>query len=202
MPDLQQWPTKPEVRQRLNISDRAVDRLVQQEKLQRLERAVYGRRPVPIFNPSDVDRLAEASPVKRTDWLPVDSPLPEASPAPEQAIAKNGHSKPNPQLAALIAEFIQILRDFSVANAPTPTEIASLAPAVPAVPATLYLTMSEASLYSGLPEGRLRAFLKQGKLTRIAGAHNRTMISRGELENLWKSFASCAALECGTEGGR
>jgi len=217
MPDLQQWPTKEQVRDRLNISARAVDRLVQRKKLRRSERRVFGRRPEPIFHPEDVELLAKSpAAVKGTDWLPVDSPDDgsreraalsrdkhglDSSLVAEQAIARtSGHGKTNPQLEALILELLQTIRAVSV-SAP-PLEIASPAHVAAPVAPALFLTMSEASLYSGLPEGRLRAFIKQGKLTRVPGAHGRTMIARGELENLWQSFASRAALDRGTEGDR
>lgn len=204
--DLTQWPTKLEVRNRLNISARTVDRLVAENKLERTSRFSYGRRPVPLYNPSDVERLAQENSVKNTDWLPDQHSASRAAlelRREGKVGTKNGHTHTDPQLAALIAEFIQTFRDAVVANSPSPKEIASPAPQVAPVPATLYLSLSDASLYSGLPEGRLRAFVREGKLGSVRGRYGRTMVSRLELENLWRKFsdaksqdaAFCAALE-------
>jgi len=188
MPDLQQWRTKEEVCERLNISDRGVDRLVQRKKLRKRERKVYGRRPVPIYHPSDVEKLAGQSDVTGSDWQPVDTD-PTAEPVSDSLpqIANGEYSPQTDAIAGELLQFLKTIRDNFVAAVGPPLQIASAANAGPPVPTTLYLTMSEACLYSGLPESRLRAFIRDGRLTRIPGARNRTMISRGELENLWRN---------------
>lgn len=58
MNDLSTWPTKPEAAARLGISERSLERLVEQGKPpERRMRQRPGKRPEPVFNPEEVEML-------------------------------------------------------------------------------------------------------------------------------------------------
>lgn len=72
-PDLSTWLPKSEVMQRLRMADRTVDRHVERGDLAVQYRPIPGRRPLPVYDPSSVEKLAEAQMQARTVVLPPES---------------------------------------------------------------------------------------------------------------------------------
>ncbi len=59
MADLENWPTKGDVVSQLGISERSLERLIQQRKVRTAYKKVPGRRPLPLVHPEDVQRLRQ-----------------------------------------------------------------------------------------------------------------------------------------------
>src|SRR5712692_6529257 len=51
------WQTKAEVRERTGISERTLERLIQDKKIRREYRRIPGRKPLSIIHPDDVAEL-------------------------------------------------------------------------------------------------------------------------------------------------
>ncbi len=69
--DLAEWKTKGEAAVILECSEKTIERMAGRREIERRERRIPGRKPLPVFNPEDIERLqaasavVEAFPVKR-----------------------------------------------------------------------------------------------------------------------------------------
>ena len=54
---LDDWKTQAEAAEILKCSQRTIGRMVGQKKIQRILRRVPGRKPMPVFNPDDIEAL-------------------------------------------------------------------------------------------------------------------------------------------------
>jgi len=161
VPDaLDRWYVKAEVARLLRCSDRSIDRKVGQGLIEKRERFKSGRRPEPVYNPSDVDSLAALKPVV----MPGDSLL-----------NGNGHRERDreiafpPSISQAAALLKQLLEPAAarILEALSTRQIAAPADNAPPAALPLWLAINEASVYSGLSQGRLKRFVRQGQLAAV-----------------------------------
>jgi len=142
--DLSTWASKPQAAAALGISERTLDRLIAEGKgPERRLRRREGKRPEPVYNPIDLDTLAAAQPA----LLHPDSPLGR----PTTAIAARREYLPplHPAALALMDRLITMAQ-----------------PAQPP-PARPWLTIPEASAYTGLSGTLLRRLVREKRLPAI-----------------------------------
>ena len=138
--ELDDWKTKAEAAEILQCSEKSIERLASQKKVEKRQRRIPGRRPLPVFNAEDIERIRQ------------ETMSPEAFPLPQgqtKALAKRS--------AGNFAEVFARL----VANADngkiSPTQ-------------KVYLSLNEAVEYSGLPRAWLLRKIKSGGLDAIKAA--------------------------------
>ena len=137
MIDLSTWLTKPDAAARLGISERTLDRLCEKgEGPERRDRPRVGLKPEPVYNPDDVDRLA--------------APKAHVMPAQTAAVATRP-SAPSADVLSLVLD--------RIAGAVE----GRLSQALPS-PEPLYLTLPQASAYTGLSMAFLRRLISTEKL--------------------------------------
>lgn len=88
------WRPKMEVAEALGISERTLERLIQQKRIRRAYRRVSGRKPLAVLHPDDVAAL-------KADTVPVSSAPPIEPRTTDVAL----RATPQPDLAALLAGF-------------------------------------------------------------------------------------------------
>ena len=137
--NLDQWKTKAEAAQILGVSEKTVERMAERGELGKAERKIPGRRPLPVFDPDDIEKVQ-----KQTL-----RPQPLLVPAVTS-------SKAFGQLSAHDA------RSMAAAMLGTDLAFRRLSPVD-----KLYLTIPEASEYTGLTQTFLRRLIKSGKLTAL-----------------------------------
>jgi excisionase family DNA binding protein len=150
----EEWQTKAEVRSQTGISERTLERKIQAGELRREFRNVPERKPIAILHPEDVKKL--------TDKTLTPIPMKKAANGAKANGVNNGGMVPHtgkPDLAALLA---------------------ALSPSRPTVKDRLYLTIPEASDYSGLPQSFLRAKVHTKALPALKAGGWR--IKRSDLE--------------------
>jgi excisionase family DNA binding protein len=148
------WLTKAEALQLLNVSERSLDRLVTAGKVEKRTRPAAGRMPEPIFNRADVERITA---------IPA-HPMPDTGTQLERA----PQAFPSPAMLAQLADFASATR--------------LLAPP-PAAIATAWLTLDEASTYTGLSAFLLRKLIRAGRLLALRD-RKLWKIHRSDLDNI------------------
>ena len=137
---LDDWKTQAEAAKILNCSEKTVGRMAVQKKIERVLRRVPGRKPMPVFNPDDIEAMrAEAAQPK---------PFPVRERGGEKALVPRSRQGGVDLLAQLLADRI------------------SPAPAVP-VEQKVFLNLKEAAEYSGLSKAWLMREMKSGKIKAI-----------------------------------
>ena len=156
MEKLADWKTQEEPAEILECSKKTIGRMAEQKKIQRLLRRVPGRKPMPVFNPADIEALR----VKTVEAQPF--PVGEPGAVPEvKALARQTSQSGVDLLAQLFAD-----RNRS---------------AVP-VEQKVFLNLKEAAEYSGMPKAWLLREIKSEKIKAIKVGGWR--IRRTELEQL------------------
>ena len=149
------WKSAPEAAEILKCSEKTISRMAGQGKIQRALRRVPGRKPMPVFNPTDIERI-------RGETVEV-KPFAEPAAKEETSLAR----APSQDGAKL---FAQLLADQLGSSQSMPLE------------RKVFLNLDEASEYAGMPKGWLRRQIKDGKLRAILSVGWR--IRRADLENL------------------
>ena len=149
------WKTQAEAAEILKCSQKTVSRMAAQKKIQRVLRRVPGRKPMPVFNPDDIEAL-------RAEMVQVE-PFPVREQGEEKALARKTSQGGVDLLAQLLVDRM------------------SPAPAVP-VEQKVFLNLKEATEYSGLPKAWLMREIKSGKIKAIKAGGWR--IRRSDLEQL------------------
>ena len=152
---LNDWKTLEEAAEILKCSKRTILRMAEQKRIQRVLRRVPGRKPMPVFNPSDIEAI-------RTKTVEIE-PFPVAKEVERQALAPQTRQRGIDLLAQLF------------------NERSAAAPRVP-LERKIFLTLIEASEYSGMPKSWLLQKIKQNELTAIKARGWR--IRRSEIDNL------------------
>ena len=151
--NLDLWKTKNEAAAILGCSVKTVDRLAAAGKIKKQERRVPGRRPLPVFNPKDIERKLEESAVLK------------AVPVSEQGSGGALMRQQKGNGAEFFAQFA-----------------ASMANPQLRLGEKVYLTLGEASAYSGLSRTLLLRKVKSGEVK--AFKDGGWKIRRSELEEL------------------
>jgi excisionase family DNA binding protein len=134
---LAEWLTRAKTAELLDCSEKTVDRLAARGELQRRLRPAPGRRPEPVYHPSDVERLAEG---RSRPFV-----LPPAKAAEQNSLAVAGQD---------------VLRTYEILER-------LLQPPAPAKVERLWLTVDEASETSGLSRTLLRRAVRGGALRAV-----------------------------------
>lgn len=111
MSDLSAWLNKQEAAQRLGVSERTLDRMADKGPERRM-RARPGRKPEPVFNPEDVERLASKAFVVPAALVPSEELATRQGPPPVlqmllsviQSLATTSHAKPQAALFLTLDE--------------------------------------------------------------------------------------------------
>ena len=149
------WKSAAEAAEILKCSEKTISRMAAQGKIEKALRRVPGRKPMPVFNPRDIDRMHSQT---------VDlKPFPVEAVKEEKALAR----APSQDGAKL---FAQLLADRLGSPQAVPLE------------RKLFLSLEEASEYTGMPKGWLRRQIKSGELPAILSGGWR--IRRADLEKL------------------
>lgn len=135
--DTSPWMTKAAAARELNCSERTIENYVAERKLASRRQAQAGRRPLTLVNPHDVSRLKAEQ--NRGVLLT----------APTQTPAKAEPRLHELAVADTLPRAVDLLAKLAAQRVPKP-----------------YMTLAEASEYTGLPEGLLKRFIKRGELPR------------------------------------
>ena len=151
---LPDWKTLTEAAEILKCSERTIIRMADQKKIQRVQRRVPGRKPLPVYNPADIETI-------RKDTVELE-PFPVAKQVEELAVAPQTRQRGLDLLAQMFTD-------------------RSAAPRVP-LERKLFLTLIEASEYSGMPRAWILQKIKADELAAIKARGWR--IRRADLEQL------------------
>jgi excisionase family DNA binding protein len=169
-PDLSTWLTTKQTCERLRISARTLDRRYREGLGPiRADRFRPGKKPEPVFDPADVDRIvAAADPVV----------MPKASTEESAAALNRSH------VATALARREPL---------PTPNNLLQelLKMAAGAQPQALMLTVAQASEFTGFTETYIRRAIDDGRLPAVSDRGWK--ISRANLVNLVNGLNSADA---------
>ena len=98
---LDDWKTQAEAAEILKCSQKTVGRMAAQKKIQRVLRRVPGRKPMPVFNPDDIEAL-------RAEMVKVE-PFPVRERGEEKALVRQTRQRGVDLLAQLLADRISRL---------------------------------------------------------------------------------------------
>ena len=170
--DLSTWPAKPEAARLLGIGERTLDRQIKRTGAPEVRRRPRcdGRKPEPVCNPEDLARLLEA----RKRAVAVSSGG-AADVTPVMALARSVDD--GPAIARVLEAVASISRPIAGKVAVLP----------------LYLTLKQASGYSGLSMALLQRLASAGGV--LAVKDNGWKIQRAALDELGKNLV--AFLESG-----
>ncbi len=150
------WKTKSEVVALLQCSERTVERMATEKKIQKAIRRIPGRKGLPVFNPEDIERVRQ------------ETMAPEGFLVPEQ-----GSGKPKALVRRSVpGDPAEFLGQLAAAVAAPPLRLSE----------KLFLTLKEAAAYSGMPKTWLLKNIKSGELKAIKAAGWK--IRRSDLEEL------------------
>ncbi len=154
--DLTEWKTKGEAAVILECSEKTIERMAGRREIERRDRRIAGRKPLPVFNPQDIERLQAASAVV------------EAFPVERQGNGGNALVKRSRGVGEL-GDFLELAGALGQR------------PRV-AVNEKFYLTLAEAVELSGLSRAFLLRQIKSGELK--AMKDRGWKIRRSELEHV------------------
>ena len=156
----ERWLTKTEVAGILRISERSVQNLASEGKLQSRPQSREGKAPIVVYHPSDVERVRAERQAQMVFVMPPDS----ASPASGQSLAT---------AAANQGKNLEVLEAFMEAVSEKllkPSELAH----------KRYLTMAEAIVYTGCGRSHIQARCKPHPI----GPRGAKVFKRTELDKL------------------
>ena len=155
MDPLDGWKTQAEAAEILKCSQKTIGRMAAQKKIQRVMRRVPGRKPMPVFNPDDIEAI-------RVEMVQVE-PFPVKERGEGKVLARQTSQDRFDLLAQLLADRISPARSVPVEQ-------------------KVFLNLKEAAEYSGMPKAWLMREIKSGKIKAIKAGGWR--IRRAELEQL------------------
>jgi excisionase family DNA binding protein len=137
MIDLSTWLTKPDAAARLAVCERTLDRMCDRgEGPERRNRPRKGLKPEVVYNPADIDRLAAIPP----HVMP-----------PQNTSVATRPPAPSADVLTLVLDRIAGAVENRLST-PLPS------------PVPLYLTLPQASAYTGLSMAFLRRLIRDGNL--------------------------------------
>ena len=155
--DLDDWKTKAEAAEILSCSQKTIERMAAQKRIQKIMRRNPGRKATPVYHPGDIEAIRSDSVQFEGFHVGRDEEqvMAMALPPPQ-----SGDDRPAPLSAD---------RDSPV-------------PATTAPRHKLFLTLDEAADYSGMPKAWLLRKIEKGELSAIEAGGWR--IRRADLEQL------------------
>jgi predicted DNA-binding transcriptional regulator AlpA len=153
------WLPMGEVIKATGMSERTIYRQVTMGRLKQAQRPIPGRRPLPVFDREDVQRLAESILKAR----------PEIMPPGGAEMALTAPNQTGELLAAMQAmillhqEVLTLLRQ----------QPAMIAPAAAGSADALFLSIQEACRFTGLSAATIQAAARAGKVARIGRKYRR-----------------------------
>lgn len=173
MPDLSTWLSDAEVCARLEISARTLDREAKAGRMHPMNRHRPGLRAQRVWNPEDIDARLPQRPAQ---VMPPETPpvrfrpyLSDVQIPPVTELSRSGDL--GGALVTALAGALQRIADV--------VETRTLPPQRPATP---WLTLPDASEYTGLSVAYLRRVIKAGKLPWIRD--RAIKVRRADLDNL------------------
>lgn len=165
---LDAWPTITEAAAALHTSTRSVLRAQDRGEIEIRKRTRPRKKPENVVNPDDLRKLIEKeAPRPFPVQLPAIAPPPQFHPEASQ-----------------VDRFIEALRDMNAQRALPPAPAAIAPPAVP-LHVKLWLTLEEASAYSGISRAKLREMMNHEALDFSQdGPRGKWIIKRASLESL------------------
>jgi hypothetical protein len=171
MDTLDEWPTIHQAAAALRTSTRSILRAQDRGEIEIRKRTRPRKKPENVVNPDDLRKLIEKEAPR-----PFPVPLPQL-PAP--AIAE-----PQALTGERFDRFIAALEGLTQPRALPPAPAAIAPPAVP-LHLKLWLTLPEASVYSGYSERKLRQAAEDGRIhANKDGPRGAIIIRRASLESL------------------
>ena len=166
---LEHWLTLAETASRLQRSEKTILRMCAAGELQRRDRPRPGKKPETVIHPADVDRLEQA--MRAPHVMP--------------AVGSNGGAASTalaPIAPTALAELPHTTGVAIRTETPMPIDrlLASLSRA--SAPPPLWLTIAEASEYSGLSQSLLRRLIANGRLPSIRD--RAVKVRRADLDTL------------------
>ena len=152
---LEDWKTQAEAAEILQCSQKTVSRMAAQKKIQRVLRRVPGRKPMPVFNPDDIEAI-------RAEMVQVE-PFPVKERGEVKTLARQTSQGGVELLAQLLADRMSPARSVPVEQ-------------------KVFLNLKEAAEYSGMPKAWLVREIKSGKIKAIKAGGWR--LRRSDLEQL------------------
>jgi excisionase family DNA binding protein len=179
-PDLDQWLTKAEVTKLTGMSEKTIERRVNEGKIRRDYRLIPGRKPLPVLHPDDVKTVSQKV-LKPT-------PMPRQSRAEQSAVMSPPRelTASSRQTATALTAAVTALTErlahtegqASILPAQELTEtfrhvVGELTASLTALTEQLataqkdYLTLHEAARMSGLPKEYLRRLARSGGIRAV-----------------------------------
>ena len=140
---LAHWKTQTEAAEILKCSEKTISRMAAQNKIQRALRRVPGRKPMPVFNPIDVERI-------RSETVEVQPFVP---PPPQES--KSLARVPSQASQDGVKLLAQLLGDRVASSQSVPLK------------QKVFLNLAESSEYMGMPKAWLLRQIKSGKVKAI-----------------------------------
>jgi excisionase family DNA binding protein len=174
--DLADWLPIDRAAAAIGCSTRTIERLGKAKQLEQRLRRQEGTPPVAVYNPDDVARIASE---RRREAVPFVLPAVQAS------ANGNGHREPGHAVSTRLtqaadADLIRQFLTLAVQAFQSPPS----SPVAESVAATLYLTIKEAAVVSGLPPIDLRRAIESGELKARKTGRGGWRIKRTDLEAL------------------
>lgn len=164
MEEYASWPTKEDVQQELGISERTLDRRINELSIKKEFRQVAGRKPVPLLDPDGVAKLKELH----------EHPHPVVVKTPSRQLPQkyqNGHVVTVQPPAAMQTETLPALPP-AVGQALTEWFANLTGP--------VYLALKDAAIQTGLPQSHLKQAIKEGRLRAVKVARSWRLL-RGDV---------------------
>jgi DNA-binding transcriptional MerR regulator len=163
MSDISTWLTKQEAAARLGVNEKTIDRMAERGEIQKETRRNVGEAPRPVFDPADVNRLAEKKGI-------------QVSNPDGQALVRQPVSMPRTpsDMDRLAVSFAEALRQGPLAEEPD-SELP-----LSELRFKVYLTTAEAIRFSGLSEQQIRDAVREGNVKKAGTRRYR----RADLEAL------------------
>ena len=189
---LVEWYAEDRTATMLAVSTRTVRRMAQDGTLRRAWRPLAGRKPEAVYHPGDVEREAAKArprPMPVPDARDLETGPPTAlTGRVAAAIEQMAAARLEPQIAGRMAEALARLASARQETPGLPgipealERMAELIRRAPRASPPLWMTLAEASEYSGLTQALLERLIEAGKLHAIRD--RATKVKRAELDFL------------------
>lgn len=175
------WPSKDQVMQDLGISERTLDRRVNELSINKVFRQAIGRKPIPLLDPAGVARLKELH--ERPNPVTVKTP-----PRQLPQVYQNGHGgakqTETPLLPVPLIEaattYLQRLPDIQTPPMIPPALSQAVMEWFANLTGPQYLTLKDAAMQTGLPQSHIRQAIKEKRIHAVKVARSWRLL-RGDV---------------------